>query len=146
MPITISNLTVAQNAAPPPRPPSPSITVNGASNVVVAPGASIAVAVANGPGNPTDWVAIYAAGDPNQYNYLSWVYLNGTQTAPTAGVKSATVTMTAPSTSGSYEARFYANDAYTLLAVVTFTVQGVTPIAITLSPASVTYTGQCARR
>jgi hypothetical protein len=83
-------------------------------------------------------VAIYAAGDPNQYNYLSWVYLNGTQTAPAAGVKSATVTMTAPSTSGSYEARFYANDAYTLLAVVTFTVQGVTPIAITLSPASVT--------
>ena len=137
MPITISNLTVAQNAPPSP-PPSPSITVNGSSNAVVAPGASIAVAVANGPGNPTDWVAIYAAGDPNQYNHLSWVYLNGTQTAPTAGMKSATVTMTAPNTNGSYEARFYANDTYTLLALVTFTVQGVTPIGITLSPASAT--------
>ena len=42
----------------------PSITVNGASNAVVAPGAKISVAVANGPGNPTDWVALYAAGAP----------------------------------------------------------------------------------
>ena len=117
----------------------PSITVNGSSNAVVAPGAKITVAVANGPGNPTDWVAIYNAGDTNNLNHLSWVYLNGTQTAPAAGVKSATVTMTAPNINGSYEARFYANDAYTLLAKVTFSVQGVgIPVAITLSPANAT--------
>src|SRR6516225_2534014 len=133
--ISMNNLATNNNASVLP----PSITVNGSSNAVVAPGAKITVAVANGPGNPTDWVAIYNAGDTNNYNHLSWVYLNGTQTAPAAGVKSATVTMTAPNTNGSYEARFYANDAYTLLAKVTFSVQGVgIPVAITLSPANAT--------
>jgi hypothetical protein len=47
----IKNLDINNNASAPP-PSSPSITVNGSSNAVVAPGASIAVAVANGPGNP----------------------------------------------------------------------------------------------
>src|SRR6516164_9919266 len=104
-------MTISSNLT---APSSPSITVNGSSNAVVTPGAKITVAVANGPGNPTDWVAIYNAGDTNNSNHLSWVYLNGTQTAPATGVKSATVTMTAPNTNGSYEARFYANDTYTL--------------------------------
>ena len=131
----LSNLSTGNNASL----TTLSITVDGSTNAVVTPGAKITVAVANGPGNPKDWVALYAAGAPdNSTNYLAWVYLNGTQTAPSTGVKSATVTMTAPNTNGSYEARFYANDTYTLLALVTFTVQGVTPIAITLSPASVT--------
>jgi hypothetical protein len=134
---------------PPAPPPSPSITVNGSSNAVVAPGASIAAAVASGPANPTDWVAIYAAGAPDvPLTTLGWDYLSGTQTAPSTGVSAATITMTAPSINGSYGARFYLNNLYTpVLARDTFAVQGVaTPTAITLSPASVTYTGQCARR
>src|SRR5215472_7346578 len=127
-----------QASAPPPS--SPSITVNGSSNAVVAPGAKITVAVANGPGNPTDWVGLYIAGAPdNSTSFLSWVYLNGKQTAPSTGVKSGTVTMAAPTTNGSYEARFYANDGYTLLARTTFSVQGTAiPTAITLSPANPT--------
>ena len=120
--------------------PLPSITVNGSSNAVVAPGAKITVAVANGPGNPTDWVGLYIAGAPdNSTSFLSWVYLYGKQTAPSTGVKSGTVTMAAPTTNGSYEARFYANDGYTLLARTTFSVQGTAiPTAITLSPANQT--------
>jgi len=131
-----SSITVQVTSATPPPPPPPSITVNGSSNAVVAPGASIAVAVANGPANPTDWVAIYNAGDTNNFNHLSWVFLSDTQTPPGTGVSAATVTMTAPNTNGSYEARFYANNTYTILAVTTFTVQGVTPIGITLNLAS----------
>jgi hypothetical protein len=124
-----------QASAPPSPPPSPSVTVNGSGNAVVAPVASIAVGVTNGPGNPTDWLAFYAAGDGNPYNHLAWVYLNGTQTPPAAGVTSATITMTAPNTNGSYEARFLANDTYTLLASTPFAVQGTRiPTAITLTP------------
>ena len=131
----LSNLSTGNNASL----TTLSITVDGSTNAVVTPGAKITVAVANGPGNPKDWVALYAAGAPdNSTNYLAWVYLNGTQTAPSTGVKSATVTMTAPNTNGSYEARFYANDGYTVLARTTFTVQGVGPTAITLSPANAT--------
>ena len=144
-----SSITVQVTRATPPPPPSPSITVNGSSNAVTAPGASIAVAVANGPANPTDWVAIYGAGAPDvPLTTLGWDYLSGTQTAPSTGVSAATITMTAPSINGSYGARFYLNNLYTpVLARDTFAVQGVaTPTAITLSPASVTYTGQCARR
>src|SRR5215831_15640870 len=124
MTISLSNLSMKNDAAVAP----PSITVNGSSNAVVAPGAKITVAVANGPGNPKDWVGLYAAGAPdNSTNFLAWVYLNGTQTAPSTGVKSATVTMTAPNTNGSYEARFYANDGYTVLARTTFSVQASAP-------------------
>ena len=133
--MTIRNLNINNNAPVSP----PSITVNGSSNAVVAPGAKITVTVANGPGNPLDWVAIYPAGDTNNHDHLSWVYLNGTQTAPSTGVKSATVTMTAPNTNGSYEARFLAANTYTILASVTFSVQGAAiPIGITFSPANPT--------
>src|SRR5215472_15516471 len=137
-----TTFSVQASAPPPPPPSSPSITVNGSSNAVVAPGASIAVAVANGPGNPTDWVGLYVVGAPdNSTNFLSWVYLNGTQTAPSTGVKSATVTMAAPSAGGSYEARFYANDGYTVLARTTFSVQASAPPPPPPSSPSITVNG-----
>ena len=85
---------------PPPggTPPPPSIAVNGASGgTTVTAGASMSVAVANGPGNATDWMGVCNSGVPvsstqcNGAGY-SWDYLSCTQTAPTTGVTSATAT------------------------------------------------------
>jgi hypothetical protein len=108
----------------PPPPPAPSITVNGSNGTVVAEGASLAIAVSNGPGNTTDWVALAATGSADT-SYISWDYLNGSRTPPNTGVASATVMMAAPTTDGSYEARFYANNGFSVLARTTFTVQSV---------------------
>jgi hypothetical protein len=54
-------------APPPPPPPnSPNVQINGSSNpVTVAGGAAIAATVSNGPGNPADWLGVYAVGSPN---------------------------------------------------------------------------------
>jgi hypothetical protein len=132
----LARTTFAVQASAPP--PSPSITVDGLSNAVVTQGASIAVAVANGPANPADWVGLYAAGAPDvPLPTLGWDWLNGTQTQPSTGVSAATIMMTAPNANGSYEVRFYSNNSFTVLARTTFTVQGVgTPAAITLILAS----------
>ena len=84
------------------------------------------VSVANGPGNRTDWVGLAAAGAPDA-TVVAWVYLTGSQTAPNAGMASATVLMTAPISDASYEARFYANNGYTVLARTAFTFGGNAP-------------------
>src|SRR5437660_1118599 len=110
-------------AAPP---PPASILVNGSNNAVVAEGAALAVKVANGPGNTTDWVGLAAAGAP-ETAYIAWVYLNGTQTPPVMGLTSATVMMTAPTTDGRYEARFYLNNAWTVSARTSFAVVAPPP-------------------
>ena len=111
--------------APPPAPPpaTTSITVNGASNTVVTEGAALMVNVANGPGNTTDWVGLAAAG-ASDTAFIAWAYLNGTQSPPAVGVGSATVTMTAPTTDGPYEARFYPNNLWTVTARTGFSVAG----------------------
>ncbi len=76
-----------------------------------APGAPITVMVTGGPGNATDWVQIVVAGD-NSNNFLDWKYLaNDAQNAPSTGVTSGTVHLTAPA-AGSYEIRFLPNDVY----------------------------------
>ena len=60
----------------------PSISVNGASGgTTVTAGASLSVAVANGPGNATDWIGVCNAGvpiSPQQCDYAgySWDYLS----------------------------------------------------------------------
>jgi hypothetical protein len=101
----------------------PSIKVNSAANPVVAANSALAIAVANGPGNPKDWVGLSAAGAPDT-SFITWVYLIGSHTAPNVGMTSANVTMAAPGIGGSYEARFYLNDGFTVLARSTFTVAG----------------------
>jgi len=101
--------------------------VNGSSNAVVMEGANLAVALANGPGNPTDWVGLAAAGTADYTSLISWVYLSGSQTAPNTGVTSATIMMSAPMVDGSYEARFYLNNYWTVLTRTTFIVGGTVP-------------------
>ena len=133
---------------PLPLPPPPTITVNGsASGAVVAPNTAMSIVVAGGPGDRTDWVGIATPNQP-QNTETEYAYLvTGTMQRPpvgTPGVTSATLSLLAPSATGNYEARFYADDGastLTLLATAPFVVssQGVaTPTAITLSPASPT--------
>ena len=98
--------------------------VNGANNTVVAESAALMVKVANGPGNTTDWVALAAAGTPDTA-VIAWRFLNGTQTPPAVGVASATIMMTAPSSDGPYEARFYPNNNWTVTARASFAGVGV---------------------
>ena len=133
---------------PPPPPPPPTITVGGLkSGAIEVPNTAMSIVVAGGPGDRTDWVGIATPNQP-QNTETEYAYLvTGTMQRPpvgTPGVTSATLSLLAPSATGDYEARFYADDGIstlTLLATAPFVVssQGVaTPTAITLSPASPT--------
>jgi hypothetical protein len=91
-----------------------------------AVGAPITINFNNGPGNTTDWIGLYQAGAPYGSGSASvnWCYLNGTQTAPSKGLKNGSVTFAGGlSTKGTYVARFFSNDGYYLMDQVTFTVQ-----------------------
>src|SRR6185295_14818598 len=74
--------------------PTPSVTV---SSTTVNPGDVITATVANGPGNPLDWVTfgLVTAADPG---YVAWSYLNGLSTPPATGLTTATLQFTAPTT------------------------------------------------
>ena len=89
----------------------PSLTV---SATTVAPGGSVQVSVAEGPGQRGDWVALAAVGS-GLASYVDWNYLSGTRSMPATGVTSAVLTFDMPET-GAYELRFFANNGYTLLA------------------------------
>jgi YD repeat-containing protein len=105
---------------------TPSVLVNGTAPptvVTVSPSAVVTVSVSNGPANTTDWIALSLVGS-GATSYISWQYLNGTHTAPTTGLSSATLTFTMPATTGNYEFRFLASNGYTRLATsTTVTVQ-----------------------
>src|SRR5207253_2125819 len=92
-----------------------SLTVNGVTiAIAVAPGATVNLGVQNGPGNPSDCVALYAAGIPDANALgasLSSAYLNGTLSLPSVGLTSATIPYRMPSTPGLYEFRFWQNCA-----------------------------------
>jgi len=89
----------------------------------VAPGASVTVTVANGPGGPTDWVAVCPVGAPDT-GFLYGYYLNGSKTAPATGLTNATFALPMPTTPGAYNLRFFPHNSTTLLATsATITVQ-----------------------
>jgi len=107
-----------------------------ASPTTVNPGDVITVAVANGPGNPMDWVTIGLATSPDA-GWVAWKYLNNTMVAPVTGLTSATVTFTAPTTPGTYNVRFFANNIYQKLATSGNVIVQATP-TLTINNASVT--------
>ena len=84
-------------------------TVNVVSTSV-APGGQIDFTVSGGSGSRMDWVTLTPASAPNS-SYLDWKYLNGTKTAPAVAMTSATLQFTAPSTPGTYNIRFFANNS-----------------------------------
>ncbi|MBZ5556722.1 MAG: IPT/TIG domain-containing protein [Acidobacteriia bacterium] len=115
------------------------IAVNGQlapGSVTVTAGATVSVAVSNGPGSTTDWVALSGSGT-SDYSYIDWRYLNGATAPPATGLTSATITFTVPIAPGSYEFRLFANNTYSRLATsvtvnvvaspATLTVNGVDP-------------------
>ena len=89
-----------------------SVTVNGGSvAITVAAGASVTVAVTNGPGNRYDWLGLYVKGTADNA-YLDWFYLNGTKSPPAAGLTAASVPFTLPSAGGDYEVRFFVGSTF----------------------------------
>ena len=58
---------------------------------------------------------------------MDWFFLNGTKSAPAAGVTTATVPFTLPNMPGTYEVRFFANNTYQRL--------GTTPMVTVPPPA-----------
>jgi hypothetical protein len=91
---------------------SASITLHSAT---VSRGAPITFQVSNGPGNTLDWVGFFAASADDRA-YQQWQFLSGTQSPPSPGRTSATLTFTAPQTPGTYNVRFFANGGYSKLA------------------------------
>ena len=88
-----------------------------ASSTSVQPGASVSVTVSNGPGSTTDWVGLYASTAPSDDpNLISWKYLNGAQSPPSSGQRTATLTFAMPPTAGTYQFRFFPNNTFNLLA------------------------------
>ncbi len=103
------------------------------SAVSVAAGATVTAGVTNGPGNRTDWVALYPQGGGS---YLDWFYLNGLKSAPATGLTTASVNFTMPQTNGAYEIRFLPNDGFTATAV-TGPIKVVPPPSLTsLTPST----------
>ena len=111
---------------------TPTLTV---SATTVNPGATITVTVANGPGNASDWVML-AATSAADSGYLTWQYLNGLTTPPATGLTSATLTLTAPMTSGTYNFRLMAGGTK-LATSPTVTVQAPPPPTLTVSATTV---------
>jgi hypothetical protein len=99
---TSSTITVAL--------PSSAVTV-AVTPAGVGPLGTITASITNGPGNATDWVALYATGAST---YLNWKYLNGLTIAPLAGTATASVSFVMPATPGTYTVKFYSGS--TLLA------------------------------
>jgi hypothetical protein len=107
--------------------PTPTIV---ALPATVNPGAPITVTVANGPGNPMDWVTLADSTAPDTV-YTNWKFLNGSTAPPATGVTAATLTFTAPTTPGTYIFRFFANNTFTKLATSgTVTVQALPALSI----------------
>jgi uncharacterized protein YegP (UPF0339 family) len=127
---------------------TPTITVTGTppssatitpSATTVAPGGSLTVTIANGPGSRLDWVALYPT--TSGATFVDWKYLNGSRTAPAVGVSSATLTFTMPTTPGTYTLRLLANNTYTLLAttaVITVTNPTPPPSGVSITPSATT--------
>jgi hypothetical protein len=93
-----------------------------AAATTVSPGGTITLTIANGPGDPTDWVGLHGTADADT-TYTHWVYLNGSRTVPATGYTTATIQLAAPMTPGTYNARLFASNGFTKLATsVTITV------------------------
>jgi hypothetical protein len=75
------------------------------SATTVQAGANVTVTLTNGAGGATDWISFAATSAPNT-SYNGYTYVGG-------GVTTRTWTVTAPSTPGTYEFRYFMNGGYT---------------------------------
>src|SRR6185503_20014649 len=102
----------------------------------IGPGGTVTAVVAGGPAKRTDWLALYPTGATT---YLSWMYLNGSQTAPPTGVSDAAVPFPMPLTPGTYTIKFFSGS--TLLAtsgmITVASAASVTVSTTTVTPGGV---------
>jgi len=88
----------------------------------------IIVTFSDGPGNPKDWIGLYksemVAGEDSS---LAWLYVNGSETSGEGLTDGELFFSDGLIEEGVYEARFFENDSYTLLAKTTFTVGDIGP-------------------
>ncbi len=88
----------------------------------------IIVTFSDGPGNPKDWVGLYkqdmVAGEVDS---LAWFYVNGSTTSGEGLTDGELVFPEGMAEEGIYEARFFENDGYILLAKAIFTVGDIGP-------------------
>jgi subtilisin family serine protease/ribosomal protein L35AE/L33A len=94
-------------------PPGPAVNVASTS---VTPGAVINFTVTGGPGNATDWVGLYSTASADT-GYIVWKYVGG----------STTHQFTAPTQTGTYNIRLFANNGYTKLATSATITVATTP-------------------
>ena len=108
-----STPTPTPTPAPAPVPTTSTVITNKSSYTA---GETITVSANGGNSNVQEWVALYIASNPDSslsFDANSWKYLNGTQTIPSVPVPyPATVTFTAPNTSGTYNIRYFAQVGY----------------------------------
>jgi hypothetical protein len=96
------------------------IVVNEAQFATVLVNDPIRILVANNfPGTPTDWVSISLGESPDD-QFLSWAFLNGTQTAPAMARQYANFTMIAPATQWVYEVKLFYQGSFSVLARTAF--------------------------
>jgi hypothetical protein len=113
----------------------PSVVSILASPTPVTSGQTITVTFSGAPGNLKDFIALYKVGVASGQPYISYKYLNG--------VKSGTLTFTAPTTAGSYEFRMFKNNTWVYLGKSnTVTVTLVSTVSISASPTSITSASQ----
>ena len=95
----------------------------------MAPGATVTVTVAGGPGNALDWVALYDVGGSTE---LDWKFLNGSRTVPSAGVTEATVPVTAGAGPVAILIEHWSTDEETIGSIST--VSGLTESSLSACP------------
>ena len=118
--VLASTCTVAVNGIVPP------------SAVQVTGGTLIGVVLAAGPGNPMDWIGLFAQGAADGV-YLSWQYLNGSTSPPVSGAHAATLRFGAPTVPGTYELRLFAGGGFTRVATSTAIVVSASAAALTVN-------------
>ena len=117
-----------------PAPLPPTLAV---SATTVSPGGQVTVTLTNGPGGANDWIGFTSVGAPDGANqYPQWTYVG-------AGVTTRTWTVTAPSTPGQYQFRFFPNGGYVRTATSpAVTVLAPSPLTLTVSATTVSPGGQ----
>ena len=85
----------------------------------VPQGSGVTVRWSGAPGLRFDWIGVYAAGDPDVYNYLAFAYTGATLDGEMTLTPDLYYEELAP---GDYELRLMADDHYVALATAPFTV------------------------
>jgi hypothetical protein len=92
----------------------PSLVV---SSSIISRGGQITVTFKNiSEPTSTDWIGLYKSTEGNDYNYIDWVYDDGSpscsKTSSGGAISFGSCTFTMPNTTGDYNFRIFAEDEY----------------------------------